>query len=249
MSADIQQIIDFDLQRLNLLQSELQDIQKQACAALEMRISRYCDMALANKVLPMLSEFKNSFLMTANEMAQTYASDLEESSKKGIGSFSRFQILASDSMAVMKSTIVEFKQETDSQEKKHVDNKLKELSEYLDQRLEKLNIESASFEPKKPKDLSRQHEERSKQVENLANEFNSQIDGRFNEIQSGTGSKLSEIVDSVKNQSAQEYTKFSQALILQAKEFQSKRGEVLTRIEQRLAALSKQTEDLLQEAQ
>jgi hypothetical protein len=65
LSEELRRLQGFDLERLALLNSELSENLEQACRLAEMRITRHCDMALAEQILPLLAEWKSKLGLRA----------------------------------------------------------------------------------------------------------------------------------------------------------------------------------------
>ncbi|MBX9723383.1 MAG: hypothetical protein K2X81_18405, partial [Candidatus Obscuribacterales bacterium] len=130
---------DFDLQRLALLNSELSKNLEQACKLAEMRLTRHCDMALAEQILPLMAEWKGSLALKSRKHRLDIQEYLEGHSESSLANFEPVLSLGKEAVTLIVSNVGELKEKVEDVEKAQLEKNLLNLSKHFDNCLEELS--------------------------------------------------------------------------------------------------------------
>lgn len=164
LSEELQRLEEIDLQRLALLNSELAENLQQACKLAEMRLTRHCDMALAEQILPLLAEWKGSLSLKARKLRMEIEEQLEGHSEASLADFEPVLSLGKEAVTLIVSNVSELKENIEINEKEALDKKLSALSKHFDKKLDEL---SKFFKEQKKKESSGAASQESDSVQRL----------------------------------------------------------------------------------
>ncbi|MBX9724327.1 MAG: hypothetical protein K2X81_23160, partial [Candidatus Obscuribacterales bacterium] len=150
MTEELRRLKDFDLQRLALLKTEVNETFEQVREHSHMRLTQHCDKALAEKILPLLSQRKSALGLMAHEMRQQFAELLDAHSNESLAEFDVVLGQGKDNMTAIETSMSELKIKFETDGKKSVEDAASALSAHLDTRVVEIKdaIEAAKEDSK-----------------------------------------------------------------------------------------------------
>ncbi|MBX9687860.1 MAG: hypothetical protein K2X27_14235, partial [Candidatus Obscuribacterales bacterium] len=139
MSEGLRRLRELDTQRLALLNSELSENLEQSCKLAEMSLTRNCDMALAEQILPLLAEWKSNLGLHTRKLRREIEEELEVHSESSLAHFEPVLKLGKESVALTMSSIEELKSSIEVDERTSLDARLADLSNHFENKLQELN--------------------------------------------------------------------------------------------------------------
>ncbi len=140
LSEELARMKELDLRRLDLLNSELRETLEESCNLAEMQLTRHCDMALAEQILPLLADLKSGLALKTREIRLAIADELERNSQASLADFEPVLVLGKEAVILIGSNVLELKEGIVDNDRKELDFKVDDLDKYLDSQIESLNV-------------------------------------------------------------------------------------------------------------
>ena len=138
LSEELARMKELDLRRLALLDSELRETLEESCNLAEMKLTRHCDMALAEQILPLLADLKSALAVKTREIRLAIADELEHNSQTSLADFEPVLVLGKEAVILIGSNVLELKEGIVENDKKELDYKVEDIGKYFDEQLESL---------------------------------------------------------------------------------------------------------------
>lgn len=138
LQEELKRLQEIDLERLALLNSELGETLEQSCKLAEMRLTRDCDIALAEKIMPLLAEWKSNLGIHARNLRIEIEEYLESHSETSLSEFEPVLALGKEAVTLIVSNVSELQENIEGPEKEAFEVKYQELSSFFEGKISSL---------------------------------------------------------------------------------------------------------------
>ncbi len=196
LQEELKRLQEIDLGRLALLNSELGETLEQSCKLAEMRLTRDCDIALAEKIMPLLAEWKSNLGITARNLRIEIEEYLESHSETSLSEFEPVLALGKEAVTLIVSNVSELQENIEGPEKESLESKYQELSTFFEEKISSLGFYFDEQKQKKQDGVTNNESNNAQKIDKIGDTSLGKISDASSNAQSELFKQADNFVDS-----------------------------------------------------